>query len=320
MQTGRIFRNDALMDIVGYKLEKTKGLSWWLRRIHPDDRNRVTDKIKNTTDKGQQSWQDEYRFKCADGTYKHINDRGYIVYENELPIRMIVSLQDITGLKDLQNLLTEEKINRQKEISETVIRVQEKERTRIGHELHDNVNQILSTVKLFVDMLSPASKNEKQLKEKSIEYLTTAIEEVRQLSKELVVPQLMGKGLVDSIQTLIDDIHISSTVEIKFAHDDENDLLSPGKKVTLFRIVQEQLKNILKHSVAKHVDINLQLKNNNIQLSIKDDGVGFDPRQTHRGIGLSNIYERTKFYNGTVDIQTAKNKGCKVIVTIPFLQ
>jgi PAS domain S-box-containing protein len=317
MQAGQIFRNDVLMNMIGYQVENTKGLSWWLRRIHPDDRNRVTDKIKDATDKGHQSWQDEYRFKCADGTYKHINDRGYIVYENSLPIRMIGSLQDITGLKDLQNLLTEEKLDRQKEISEMMIRVQEKERTRIGHELHDNVNQILSTVKLFVDMLTPANKEEEQIKSKSIEYLTMAVEEVRQLSKELVVPQLIGKGLVDSIQTLINDIHISNVLKIEFTHEDEDDLLSSGKKVTLFRIVQEQLKNILKHSRAKHVDIDLQVKDNNTRLIIKDDGIGFDPKQTHRGIGLSNIYERTRFYNGTVDIQTAKGKGCTVTVTIP---
>jgi signal transduction histidine kinase len=230
---------------------------------------------------------------------------------------MIGSLQDITGLKDLQNLLTEEKLNRQKEISETIIRVQEKERTRIGHELHDNVNQILSTVKLFVDMLTPANKEEEQLKIKSIEYLSLAVEEVRQLSRELVVPQLIGKGLVDSIQNLINDIHISGKLTIDFIYDYTDDLLSPGKKVTLFRIVQEQLKNIIKHSGGKNISIKLQNKGNTTQLVIKDDGVGFDPKQTHRGIGLSNIYERTRFYNGTVDINTAKGMGCTVTITIP---
>ena len=164
MQTGKIFRNEKLMEMVGYHSGDSKGLSWWLRRIHPEDRNRVSDKVKEATESNQHSWQDEYRFKCADGTYKHIQDKGFVIYENGLPVKMIGSLDDISDLKELENKLADEKMQRQKEISETVIRVQEKERTRIGHELHDNINQILSTTSLFVDMLTPDGKEQRQIK------------------------------------------------------------------------------------------------------------------------------------------------------------
>lgn len=317
MQSGQIFRNDALMDMIGYNAGAPKGLSWWLRRIHPDDRNRVGDKVKESSEKNQQSWQDEYLFKCADGNYKRMRDKGYIVYENGLPVKMIGSLQDISNIRDLESQLMTEKLERQKEISETIIHAQEKERTRIGHELHDNVNQILSTTRLFVDMLTPVNKEEKGIKEKSIEYLTMALEEIRKLSKELVVPQLRDKDLVESIEVLIEDIHFSTSVKIKFTHDYENDFLSPGKQVTLLRIVQEQLKNILKHSQAKKVDILLQSKEGNTRLIIKDNGVGFSSKQTHQGIGLSNIFERARFYNGAADIETAPGKGCTLIVTVP---
>ncbi|MES1220302.1 MAG: PAS domain S-box protein [Bacteroidota bacterium] len=317
MQTGHIFRNDVLMDMIGYQTESVKGLSWWLRRIHPEDRNRVTDTIKDATESGRLSWEEKYRFKCEDNTYKHIQDRGYVVYENGLPVKMIGSLQDVTGLKELEQRLMEEKLERQKEISETVIQVQEKERSRIGHELHDNVNQILSTVKLFVEMLSSTTKEETKIKEKSIEYVMMAINEIRKLSKELVEPQLKGVGLVKSIWMMIEDIHLSNAVKIKFTHDHENDLLTQGKKVTLFRIVQEQMKNILNHSKATNVDIYLHCKDNDTHLIIKDNGVGFNPSQTHRGIGLSNIYERTRFYNGVVDIKTSPGNGCTLTVKIP---
>jgi PAS domain S-box-containing protein len=319
MQTGYIFRNDALMDMIGYQTDDSKGLSWWLRRIHPEDRNRVTDKIKEATDHGHHSWEDEYRFKLADGSYKHVHDRGYVVYENGLPVKMIGSLQDISELKALENKLTEEKLQRQKEISETVIRVQEKERTRIGHELHDNVNQILSTTKMFIELITPANDEEKNIKAKSIEYLLSAIEEIRKLSKELVVPQFKEKGLVESIYTLIEDIQITSPLRIRFLHDLENDLLSHGKKITLFRILQEQFKNILKYSKAKQVEVCLQCKHDYAELVIKDDGIGFDLKQTHRGIGLSNIHDRTRFYNGSVDIQTSPGNGCLLTVTIPTM-
>ncbi len=319
MQTGYIFRNDALMDMIGYQMEETKGLSWWLRRIHPEDRNRVSDKVKDTTEKNLHSWEDQYRFKCADGTYKHMHDKGFVVYENGLPVKMIGSLQDMTELKELEEQLTEEKLQRQKEISETVIRVQEKERTRIGHELHDNVNQILSTVRLFVDMLTPSKKEEKEIKAKSLEYVMMAIEEIRKLSKELVAPQLIGNGLVKSVEALVSDIELSGTIKINFSYDNERYPLSPGKELTFFRIVQEQLKNILKYSKASQADIILQCNESNVELLIRDNGVGFDSKQTHRGIGLSNIYERTRFYNGSVDIQTAPGKGCLLTVNLPLL-
>lgn len=318
MQTGQIFRNEALMEMIGYQPDNSRGLSWWLRRIHPDDRNRLADKVKEATDNFQQSWQDAYRFKCADGSYKHVEDKGFVVYENGLPVKMIGSLQDISMLKELENELADFRLQKQKEISETVIRVQEKERTRIGHELHDNVNQILSTVKLFFDGINPTGHDQKQLKQKSIEYLLLAIEEIRKLSKELVTPQLKKETLADTILAVITDIQITGAIKISFNHHINEDLLSPGKKVTLFRIVQEQLKNILKHSQATTTDICIRTDKDTIKLEITDNGKGFDPQQTRQGIGLANIHERTQFYNGTANIQASAGKGCTLSVSIPL--
>ena len=246
-----------------------------------------------------------------------MRDRGYIVYENGLPVKMIGSLQDITELKKMEDELFEEKLKQQKELSETIVRVQEKERTRIGHELHDNVNQLLSTTKLFVDMINPATEDEKMFKSKSIEYILTAIEEIRKLSKELVVPQLKGNSLVGNIKHLIEDIELSGTLQIKFTHDHENDILSPGKKVTIFRILQEQIKNILKYSGASQVEILLQCRDKYAELTVIDNGVGFDPQKTRKGIGLSSIYERTRFYNGKMDINSSPGNGCKLVISIP---
>jgi PAS domain S-box-containing protein len=316
MQTGHIVQNEKLLDMTGYH-PSSRGFSWWLRHIHRDDRNRVADKVKDTIEKFQQSWQEEYRFKCADGNYKHIRDKGFIVYENGLPVKMIGALHDVSYMKDLENRLADEKVKQQKEMSETVIRVQEKERTQIGYELHDNVNQLLSATKLFVDVLVPHGKEQQMIKRKSIEYLQMAIDEIRKLSKELVAPQVKEKGLTESIRDMADDIELTGVMQIRFVHDLEINLLSQAKKITLFRIVQEQLKNILKHSKASNTSIFLQNRHGKIQLMIQDNGEGFDPRQTRRGIGLSNIQERARFYNGTVDIKAAPGKGCTLMVTIP---
>jgi PAS domain S-box-containing protein len=315
--TGQLIQNERLLEMTGFNEKHSKGLSGWLRQIHRDDRKRILHKVKRTIDKRGQSWEGEYLFKCADGHYKHIQEKGFIVYENGLPVKMIGAMHDVSYLKELEKRLADQKDARQKEISETVIRVQEKERSQIGHELHDNVNQLLSATKLFVDVLIPHGQEQKIIKQKSLEYVQMAIDEIRKLSKELVAPQLKEKGLTESIRDMTDDISMTGAQHIRFMHDADTDLLSPGKKITLFRIVQEQLKNILKHSKATNTSIFLQTRHDCVQLVIEDDGIGFDPKITQRGIGLSNIRERAGFYNGSVDIKSAIGKGCRLSVSIP---
>jgi signal transduction histidine kinase len=166
-------------------------------------------------------------------------------------------------------------------------------------------------------MLSPANKDQQMIKDKLADYLVLAIEEIRKLSRDLVAPQLKEESLIDSIRLLTVDIEMAHDMEIRFTHDQEVEQLSPGKKVTLFRIVQEQLKNIIKHSQATLTEIMLQYNPAEVVLQVRDNGTGFEPKQTYRGIGLSNIYERTKFYNGVVDIKAAPGKGCTLTVTIP---
>ncbi len=318
MQTGEIIRNETLIELTGYLSEDQKGLGWWLSRVHPEDRDQLTNALKLVTDKSLQSWESEYRFLCADGEYKNMLDRGFVIYENGIPVKMIGSLNDVSNEKLMESLLVEEKLRQFKNVSEAALRVQEQERTRLGREMHDNVNQILSTIKLFVGMLTPANEEEEDIKQKTIEYTLFAIEEIRKLSREMVAPQLDGESLTNHIGKVIADIELCTDLKIKFTYDAENELLSPGKKLTLFRIVQEQLKNVLKYSKAGQVEILLQSKDKHVQLVIKDNGVGFDMKKTNSGVGLTSIQDRAKFYNGKTEIKSSPGKGCLLTVSIPL--
>ena len=230
---------------------------------------------------------------------------------------MIGTLQDVSHLRKLQDELADEKLQRQKEIAETVIRAQEKEKNRIGHELHDNVNQLLLTAKLFVDKFQSSCEEQQNLREKSMSYISMAIEEIRKLSKELAAPQLKEESLIGTIKSIVSDIELAGAMKIEFTYDETVDQVSSGKKITLFRIVQEQLKNIIKHANASLTQISLQKIHQQIQLLIRDNGNGFDPRQTYQGIGFSNIHERTEFYNGRVEVSSAPGKGCTITIDIP---
>jgi len=135
----------------------------------------------------------------------------------------------------------------------------------------------------------------------------------------MVLPDLKKGGLMASIDNLVEDLRFGSPFMVDFSHSPAWELeeMSQSKKVTLFRIIQEQTKNILKYSKAKTMSISLNMDNNWVRLEIKDDGVGFDPDNSRRGLGLSNIYERTRLYEGRVRLNTAPGKGCSIVVTMP---
>ena len=317
--TGHIYRNIALHNMIGFQLENTQDLSWWFKRIHPDDRKKTKNIIDNVLAKKMQSWESEYRFLCADDTYKTVYDRGFVVYENNQPVKMIGSLQDISETKELETQLIEEKLKKQKELAEAIINTQEEERTKIAHELHDNVNQLLTTAKLFVEMLKPTSGNDIMMVNKTKEIIMEALGEIRDISKNMTLPFLRDQGLAESIEELLDDIKVTKQYDIYFntAGVDQNNI-SEGKKIAVFRIMQEQLKNIIKHSHARMIIVHLEFETNCMKLSVTDDGVGFEASKKRKGIGLSNIYDRVKLYDGSVELKTAPGKGCSITVTIPL--
>ncbi|HEY8895379.1 MAG TPA: ATP-binding protein, partial [Niastella sp.] len=138
------------------------------------------------------------------------------------------------------------------------------------------------------------------------------------ISREMVLPKLKEKTLADSISQLVKDIKPTCSFQIRFVHDKESsEDISEGKKIALYRIVQEQLKNTIQYSKAGKVVIQLVNNSCSVDLLICDDGVGFDPLKKTKGIGLRNIYDRTLLYNGTVELQSAPDCGCRLKVSIP---
>jgi PAS domain S-box-containing protein len=318
MQTGHIFCNEALHDLIGSDLNEVFDLDWCYQCIHPEDRDKLKNRIKSVLEKKEQSWEMEYRFGNNEGCYKMFCNRGFVIYVNNEPIRMIGSLQDISEMKKLETQLIEQKLKQQKGIAEAIIQSQEEERTRIGHELHDNVNQILSTAQLYLNLLDPHKDNFAEIKKKATEIILLGIEEIRILSKEMVIPTLRGDGLLTSINCIVDDLRFINQFKIMFTHSDRCDIesLSKNKKITIYRIIQEQIKNIIKHSNAKNVEISMECAKNQLRLIIQDDGIGFDSKNTRRGLGLANIYERTRLDNGKVILNTSPGNGCSLMVNI----
>lgn len=206
------------------------------------------------------------------------------------------------------------------DITESIVRARQEERERIGHELHDNVNQILTTANLYLRLPDEEYYKSENIKNKVSELTETAIEEIRLLARGLVTPHFNELGLVGHITRLVNDIRYAASYTIQFSHDEWTDfeLLEKERKLALFRIVQEQMKNIILHAHAAHVRISLHCHDAQVRLSIHDDGRGFDASGTPRGMGLSHIYERTRACNGDVTLETAPGKGCLLVVQMPI--
>lgn len=224
---------------------------------------------------------------------------------------------DVTEKIRLQEELAQQQKLKQLQITEAVLGAQEKERSIIGAELHDNINQILATVKLYLDVAIAEPQPRMELLSKSRKNVTSAIEEIRKLSKMLIAPSLKELGLKDSIEELIQNILIVKRMKIRFTTDGlHEETICRDQKVAIYRIVQEQLNNILKYAEAESVSIQIKEKAGQISLLIADNGRGFDINCRRKGVGITNIISRAELFNGKVEIDSAPGKGCRVKVVL----
>lgn len=321
LRTNEILWNEGITNIFGFKaIDVLNTIEWHNQKIHPDDRQRVMQKIDQCIHEGKDQWQEEYRYLSATGTYRFVFDRGYILRTDQRkPYRVIGAMMDITERKKMQEELLRSQIETQKLITQITIQTQEQERREIGRELHDNINQILATAKLCVDMAMNDEDVRKELLYKSYDNISKAINEIRYLSKNLVPPSLGDIGLKEALLEMIENMTVSPELNIRIkANDQHIEMLSNNKKLILYRIVQEQMNNIVKHARATQADIELKTSRKKAHLIIKDNGIGFDPKQKAKGIGLNNIVSRVEMQNGNMEIISSNGHGCVLKVDIPL--
>ncbi len=304
----------------GYSTDQLRyDLTWIEKYIHPDDQDGVVRSIQFCIDSRIKNWQHEYRFRCVDGTYKEVFDRGYIVYDQlNMPHRMIGAMTDITEKKELERGLAAQKLKQQKMITEVTIQAQEKERNELGKELHDNINQILAIIKMYTGIAKDKDDIPRTMISECYDLVTAVMEEIRKLSHSLVTPSLGDIGLLASLRDLADDINKANKVKVKLLGEEfYARLLDSGIELMLYRVIQEQVSNILKYSKAVNAVISLEKDDKAVYLTISDDGVGFDPGKTSKGIGLKNIQSRIDYYNGSLTINSSPGNGCTLSISIP---
>ena len=183
---------------------------------------------------------------------------------------------------------------------ETLIEGEEKERTRMAKELHDGVNGDLSAIKFKLSSL--LEMNNSVIKE-AIEMIDNSCNQVRAISHNLVPPSLENFNLLEAVEEYCHKMDDSYTEKITFQHlGDEVVQLSKKEEINSYRIIQELVSNSLKHAQSSTIAVQLSCRNNILQITVEDDGIGFDKnKHTDKGIGLSNIQSRIDYLHATVD-------------------
>lgn len=224
-----------------------------------------------------------------------------------------MQVNDITEKTRLEKELDLKK----KQLIEAVFKAQEIERKNIGEELHDNINQILAAAKLNLTALKEKPEEFDILLENSANNLALAMREIREMSKGLIIPgHLREVGLISSIEYLLQEMLRHTRITWKLFADDIEDMLKDDHRLAIYRIVQEQLNNIIKHANASFIKVSVSAKGSMIHLIMEDNGSGFVYSSRRNGIGITNIISRAELFNGNVNFKSSPGEGCSMEVTL----
>lgn len=204
----------------------------------------------------------------------------------------------------------------------SIIEGEEKERKRFARELHDGLGAVLATVKMQISGIPQKfpEVQASQTYQKAETLIDNACRTVREISHDLMPYVLEQQGLFPAIEDMCQNLSSHHKIYFNFISYGEESELSDVLKITLYRITQELLKNIIKHAQATDVIVQLTIEENEIILIVEDDGIGFDPSIYQKGIGIENIQSRAKYLNGSLDIDSTINQGSTFTIQIPKQQ
>ncbi|HWJ28241.1 MAG TPA: PAS domain S-box protein, partial [Flavisolibacter sp.] len=310
--------SDNVLAVLGYDPHEMKGQNAF-DYIHPHDALKVNSELDKIIYGDETAKGVEHRFLHKNGTWVWLESKGTYRLNDSIIKGILVNSRNIDDRVKLQKRLSQELVNKQKEITSAVIRAQESERSQLGLELHDNVNQILTTVKLYNEMYLTGYIKDKQLLAKSSIYIQDCINEIRSISKRLSAPTLGKISLTDSIGELVDSINLTKRIEISYLPKGIDHIsFSDDLHLAIYRIVQESLNNIIKYSNAQAAFIEIKADDVQLLLKISDNGKGFEVSQKSGGIGITNMKTRAENLNGSFTLNSAPGEGCQIEVCFPL--
>ena len=316
--------NQRYVDILGYTIDELRKLTF-KDYTHPDDLQKDLVEFQKLAAGEIETYAMEKRYLRKDGAIIWVNlTVTGLARPGEKPRNCIAVIEDITERKRAAEQL--EEANRQLRIlSRQLFHMQEEERRHLARELHDEIGQTLTAAKINLKIIAPdvPAKISGRL-EDSIQLLDRLLRQVRQLSLDLRPPLLDELGLVPTLRWLVDQQAQRAQLRATFTSNINGLEIDPAVQTTCFRVVQEAITNIIRHSGAKNVAVELRREAERLELSVRDDGAGFDPAviqqraARHSTLGLVSMKERALLVRGGLEVHSAPGQGTEIRAWFPL--
>ena len=305
--------SEQALKLVGYPLEHWYQPDFFASHVHPDDRERVF-AICQTPPQPDQHYDFEFRMLAKTQHIVWFRNVVEIVHGDDERCRMRGFMIDITHKKRVEEVL--------RELGGRLISAQEEERSRVARELHDDLNQRMAVLSIQLEQLQQDLRKplDTSLRFQSLKKQVQEISnDIHRLSYRLHPSKLDHLGLGAAVKSLCDELKQSGKLEIEFQQTGVPASLPQDVTLCVFRIAQEALRNCIKHSGARAVDVVLKKTNNEIHLSVSDDGCGFDPESelSRKGLGFISMRERLRLVDGCMRVDTRPFEGTRVEVSVP---
>jgi PAS domain S-box-containing protein len=317
LETGAVVYSPRWKQMLGYDDHEIEPhVSAWERLLHPDDRSRA-DELNERIARGASTYEGEFRLRHKDGHYVHVLSRGFPVRRDEggPVVRIVGTHFDLTERRQA------EAERARTDLLARLVFAQEDERRRIAREMHDQFGEQLTTLSLRIGALKETCRNRPELRDQvdALEAVAQQLDrDVDQLVWALRPTALDDLGLRAALANYVNDwsarVGIGAQVHTSGLMDER---LATEAETALYRIAQEALTNVARHSRARTVEVILERRSDYVLLIVEDDGVGFDPGEagtSKQGFGLLGMQERAALVGATLQIESEPGKGTTILV------
>lgn len=300
--------------MLGYPTERWYEPDFWSSHVHPDDRMRaVAGRLKYS--KTRDNYEIEYRMIACDGRTVWLQDIGSVIRRGGRPSAVRGFLIDITERKRTEEALVN--------LSGRLINAQEEERKRVARELHDDLNQRMALLSIELAQLEQKLQKPRNVRP-LVESLQTKAQEIaadiHRLAYRLHPSKLDQLGLASAVESLCEELSGGGDFKIEFRQEGLPETVPKDVRLCLFRIVQESLRNCVKHSGALGAHVALERAGGAVLLTVSDDGRGFDTESDamKNGLGFTSMRERLRLVGGKLRIHSQPSKGTRIEVSVPL--
>jgi PAS domain S-box-containing protein len=323
------FESPAVRRILGYTPEELVGKNVF-RFIHPADLAEVKQEFAKVLASQEPSRPVEFRFRHRDSGYRAVESIARNLLTNPGVQGVIVNSRDITDRREAEAALRKHEAalkvsnERLRALSGRLLEAEDRERRRVSRELHDDLNQALAALAVDIGALrsarSDAPPDQVDAELQAIQGRVVKLSEnVRNLAYQLHPSILDDLGLAVALRSYCEEFSSREDISVEFVHRNLEDPVSPEAASCVYRVAQEGLRNVAKHSGAKHAFVSVVGTGKYLNLLIRDSGAGFVPglATVRRGLGLTSMTERSRLLNGTFRVTSTPGQGTVLQLRVP---